>query len=284
LAGEPINIAYLRMMSIADTRVTAYAAAYNVEGAPHLHAVERAEDTPSFARVAALQSSVDADLHFEWQRRVETDPQMLEGRTDFLRGRKRMVTAKECIAELDLPETRILFSAVPPDSLIPPLNTLQNTLRKPQLSLLSSEARKRKHTARGGAEPEPQPQAPEEAAHQVEQLLAGIFDSHPFTSPIRAGEVAEVDYHTPFDIRRSETLAAEPENLWDKEMRLHYADHDSQSQPFSMGSAEDCMAVGPLATAGFPLPIPAAVGRESDSSPRAPSSNSGGEDMEVVAV
>ncbi|KAJ1419364.1 hypothetical protein B484DRAFT_400204 [Ochromonadaceae sp. CCMP2298] len=281
LADEPINIAYLRMMPLADARVTAYAAAYNVEGAPLLHAVERAEDTPSLARVASLQSSINDDAKHEWRRWVETDPDMLEGRTDFLRGRKRLVTAKECIAELDLPETRALFT-VPPDSLVPPLNTLRNTLNKRQLSELLSEARRRKHEAQGGSEPEPEPQAPEQAAVAVQQLLAGIFDSHPFTSPTRAGGVAEADYNTIFDIRRSETLAAEPENLFDKELRLRYAGQESQSQPFSMGSAENCMGVGPLADAGFPFHIPVAVGPGSDSSPRAGSSNSEAEEMDVA--
>ncbi|KAJ1420612.1 hypothetical protein B484DRAFT_465768 [Ochromonadaceae sp. CCMP2298] len=282
LADERINIAYLRMMPLADARVTAYAAAYNVEGSTLLHAVKRAEDTPSLARVAALQSSIDDDAKHEWRRRVETDLDMLEGRSDFLRGRKRLVTAKECIFELDLAATRALFSAVPPDSLVPPLNTLRNTLNKRQLSELFSEARRRKHVAQGGAEPEPQAQAPEDTAVEVQQLLAGIFDAHPFTSPIRAGGESEADYHTIFDIRRTETLAAEPEDLFSKELRIRYAGQDSQSQPYSMGSAEDCMGVGPLAAAGFPLPaVPAAVGLGSESSPRG-SSNSGGEVMDLV--
>jgi hypothetical protein len=181
-----------------------------------------------------------------------------------------------------LAATRALFSAVPPDFLVPLLNTLQNTLNKRQLSELLSEARCRKHVAQGGAEPEPQAQAPEDTAVEVQQLLAGIFDSHPFTSPIRAGGEAEADYHTIFDIRRTEMLAAEPEDLFSKELRIRYAGQDSQSQPYSMGSAEDCMGVGPLAAAGFPLPaVPAAVGLGSESSPRG-SSNSGGEEMDLV--
>ncbi|KAJ1404431.1 hypothetical protein B484DRAFT_424144 [Ochromonadaceae sp. CCMP2298] len=136
--------------ALADERVTAYAAAYNMPSSPLYRAVERAENTPPLARVAALQSSINADAIFEWRRRVETDPERLEGRNDFLKGSRRLVTAKECIAELDLPETRALFTA---------------------LSLLLSEARCRKHDAQGGAEPEPQPQAPEQTIATVPEGL-----------------------------------------------------------------------------------------------------------------
>mmetsp|Transcript_7682 Transcript_7682/g.16774 ORF Transcript_7682/g.16774 Transcript_7682/m.16774 type:complete len:305 (-) Transcript_7682:41-955(-) len=280
VSAEPINTAFLRMMQLADERVTAYAAAYNMPSSPLYRAVERAENTPPLARVAALQSSINADAIFEWRRRVETDPERLEGRNDFLKGSRRLVTAKECIAELDLPETRALFTAVAPDSLVPPLNTLRNTLNKRQLSLLLSEARCRKHDAQGGAEPEPQPQAPEQVTLHVQQMLTDLLHSHPFTSPIRAGVVAGAEFDTSYNISRTETIATVPEGLFAKELRTYAQSHESGSQPSTCSGQVPVSRGGVLTQVAASLPAPVLSAGASASS--ASVSPRGSSDSEMI--
>jgi hypothetical protein len=232
LAGKPINPAFLRMMAEADTRVTAYADTYNLPDSPLYHAIERAEDAPSLARLPPLQASIDEDRRLAWQRRVETDVDMLEGKAEFLRGRPRLVTAKECLAEIDARETRDLATEGSPVPLLVELRKMN----KRELSELLSQVRSHKHTVHP-REPQPAPLAAGQGTQSLQLLLAELFNSHSFTSPTRAGAVAGADLATPYDIRRTETLLPEPESMFAKELRIHLTTHDSQSQP-ATGSAE----------------------------------------------
>jgi hypothetical protein len=237
LANESINTAFLGMMPTADARVTAYAAAYNVPDAPYYRHVERREDTPSLAKLPALQSSIEADQRFEWQCRVETNVELLEGKSAFLRGRKRLITATECTTELNAPESRALLAALPQPqrSLVPQLAGLRK-LNKLQLAQMLSAFRILKQGIHP-REPEPTPPPPLETAHNVQLLLTGLLAAHSFTCPTRAGAdpvVRGADFGIPYDLRRTQVVRLTPITKFTKEMQEYSLTHDSGSQPSSV--------------------------------------------------
>ncbi|KAJ1423545.1 hypothetical protein B484DRAFT_398605 [Ochromonadaceae sp. CCMP2298] len=238
LAGETLNTSFLGMMPEADARVTAYAAEYNVEDAPHYRAAEPADDRPSLAKLYALQSSVLADRKWEWRYRVQTNVDLLEGKSTFVRGRKRMVTAKEYISELDAPATRALLTQFQ-GSPVPPLPQLRN-MNKRELAGLLSEACTLKH-ARVGKEAEPVPVSPEETASNIKQVLINLIGAHPFTCPIRAGAasvVGEADFNLVYDMRRTDVVQLEPVSLFSRAMQASALANDSGSMPSSCSAVQ----------------------------------------------
>lgn len=138
LSDRPVSADYLLWPHKGEQRQKEFAITYCQSGSSKYKQVERSEQDVNLSHIRAFHShDVDRQKHLH-RKQYETSAHVLEG--------KELVTAKDCIEELNAPEAR----AIKPD--LPSITELRRKSKKDLASLLST-VRIMKSAQQGGIPP-----------------------------------------------------------------------------------------------------------------------------------